>query len=54
MTVRDWLKQRNVSAENKPDPTLFLSAFNELCDLELASTGEQELVCNPKKSKKGE
>ncbi len=53
MKVRDWLKKRLASAENKPDPTLFISAFNELCDLELASTGEQELVCNPKKSKKG-
>ncbi len=53
MKVRDWLKKRLADAENKPDSALFLSAFNELCNLELAATGEQELVCNPKKSKKG-
>ena len=53
MTVRDWLKKRLTGTEGRPDPALFTSAFNELCDLELASTGEQELVCNPKKSKKG-
>jgi hypothetical protein len=55
MKVYEWIGTRMPKCDT-PDEELraFIILLRELCELELAQIhNEQELVCNPKKSKKG-